>query len=95
LKDWQNFDSQVLFAELGKAYQPVPYLKEPFKGVEWSRGIIDLAEAISEQRPQRITGVQAAHVVDILCAIRDSLREGRPVGISSEFITPTPMDWAR
>ena len=95
LDSWQNFNAAVSFAEFRQPYQPVPYVKEPFQGVEWGRGVVDLAEAIREGRPQRITGAQAAHVVDILCAIQCSFKEERPVEISSSFVPPSPMDWAK
>jgi hypothetical protein len=43
-----------------------------------------------ENRPQRITAAQAAHVVDIVCGIEEASREGRRVEITSEFPQPTP-----
>ncbi|GHO84176.1 Gfo/Idh/MocA family protein [Dictyobacter formicarum] len=95
LSDWQNFHAAVEFTEFGGQYEPVPYVKEPYHGTEWSRGVIDLAEAIHQQRPQRITGAQAAHVVDVLCGIQTSFREGKPVTLTSSFKQPEPMDWAR
>ena len=94
LSDWQNFHAAVEFA-IGQEYQPVPYVKEPYTGTEWSRGVVEMVEAIAEGRPQRATGAQAAHVVDILCAIQASFQEGKPVEITSEFIPPAPMSWAQ
>ncbi len=96
LSDWQSFDGSVEFAEFGRdhEYKAIPYVKEPYKGTEWSRGVLDIADAINENHPQRITGMQAAHVVDILCAIQNSFEQGRPIEISSAFIQPRPMDWA-
>jgi predicted dehydrogenase len=94
LSDWQNFDAAVEFAEFNGQYQPVPYVREPHKGPEWCRGLIDMAEAIVEQRPQRITGEQAAHVVEILCAIKAAYEKGEPVEVYSTFAQPAPMDWA-
>ncbi len=95
LADWQNFNSQVEFAEFGKEYKPVPLVKEPYPGTEWSRGVVEMAEAMEQNRQQRITGAQAAHVVDILTSIQTSFREGRAVEINSEFPQPAPMDWAK
>ena len=94
MDSWQNFNAEVSFSEFGKSYEPVPYVKEPYQGTEWARGIVDLAQAIREDRPQRITGAQAAHVVDILCSIQTSFREARPIDITSTFVPPVPMDWA-
>jgi predicted dehydrogenase len=94
LSDWQNFDAAVEFAEFNGTYQPIPYVKEPHAGPEWCRGLVDMAEAIVDQRPQRITGEQAAHVVELLCAIKTSYEQGKPVEITSAFAQPEPMDWA-
>ncbi|WP_220198641.1 Gfo/Idh/MocA family protein [Ktedonospora formicarum] len=94
LSDWQNFNGNVEFAEFGQSYESVPYVKEPYAGTEWARGLVELAQAITEERSSRITGAQAAHVVDILCAVRASFEDGHPVTIDSEFAPPVPMDWA-
>jgi hypothetical protein len=53
-----------------------------------------MGEAIEAGRPQRATGAQAAHVVEICCAISESLQQGRPVDVGSSFPRPAPMDWA-
>lgn len=45
--------------------------------------------------PQRATGAQAAHVVEILNAIDGSLTRGGPVDITSSFPPPEPLDWAK
>jgi predicted dehydrogenase len=94
MDSWQSFDAAVEFAEFGKSYEPVPYVKEPYHGTEWGRAVVELGQAIAEERPQRATGAQAAHVVEILAAISTSASEGRPVEISSDFTPPTPMEWA-
>jgi predicted dehydrogenase len=94
----------VEYTDIGGTYEPLPYVKEPYvgnvkedphAGVEWSRGVLDMADAIKENRPQRITGAQAAHVIDIVCGIQTAFREGRRVESTSEFPQPTPMDWAK
>ena len=91
------------YADFGGTYEPLPYVKDPYgsntaedphAGVEWSRGVLDMAEAMQENRPQRITGAQAAHVIDIVCGIQTAFREGRRVEIPSEFPQPAPMEWA-
>ncbi len=94
LDSWQSFDAAVEFAEFRQPYEPVPYAKEPYQGTEWGRAVVELADAIAEGRPQRATGAQAAHVVDILSAITTSYQQGGPVEITSDFTPPTPMEWA-
>jgi hypothetical protein len=89
-------------AEFGGSYAPVPLVREGYRmqvgerslPTEWSRGVVELAEAIAAKRPQRVTGAQAAHVVEICEAISTSLREGRGVAVESQFVQPTPLEWA-
>ena len=52
--------------------------------------MLDMAEAMQENRPQRITGAQAAHVVDIVSGIQTASREGCPMQNTSEFPQPAP-----
>ena len=94
LGNFQRFNAPVEFAEFGDEYAPVEYLKEPFDGIEFARAVEELAEAISEDRPQRATGMHAAHVVEVLQGIQTSAEQERPVEITSTFEPPKPMDWA-
>jgi predicted dehydrogenase len=90
---FQDFHAPVEYADFGKPYEPLPYVKPPYQGVEWGRAMVELAEAMQEKRPQRPTGRQAAHVVEVLEAISISMKEGRPVDVKSNFTPPTPMPW--
>ncbi|MCD6289839.1 MAG: Gfo/Idh/MocA family oxidoreductase [Anaerolineae bacterium] len=94
LGSWQNFAAEVEFAPYGGPYEPVQWVKEPYPGTEWSRAVVEMVDAIVEGRPQRATGAQAAHVVEILDAIRTSFTAGKPVSVASDFTPPVPMDWA-
>jgi predicted dehydrogenase len=94
IDSWQDFNAKVEFAEYHKPYEPLPYVKEPFPGIEWAQSIVELANAIGENRPQRATGTQAAHVVEILNAITTSVEGGGIVEITSSFTPPPPMEWA-
>lgn len=76
-------------------WQPVPPVREPYKGVEWGRAIFDMAEAIREGRPHRATGRQACHVADICCGILESAAKGAAVELTTRFDPPEPMPWAR
>lgn len=94
LGNFQSFNAQVEYAEIGQPYLPVPLLRPPFEGVEFSRGVEELAIAMQEDRPQRATGMQAAHVIDIICAMQLSMQEKRRVAVDSSFTPPSPMEWA-
>jgi predicted dehydrogenase len=94
ISSYQDFDAAVEFAELRQPYAPVEYVKQPYKGVEWGRGVYDFAEAIVAGRPHRATGEQAAHVVEIISAVNASLQHHAAVPIGSSFTAPAPMEWA-
>lgn len=94
LTHWLPFNAKVETGKFGQPFEPVELVREPFAGIEWSRGIVDMAEAIRSGRPHRVTGRHAAHVVEIMSAIHASIRTERPVEITSVFEPPAPMEWA-
>ena len=94
LGDFQGFNATVEFAPLGGAFTAVPLLRPAFEGVEFARAVDDMTQAMLAGRPQRASGSQAAHVVEILEAIGTSMRQGGGVDVASNFTPPPPMDWA-
>jgi predicted dehydrogenase len=94
IDNFQEFDAAVELGSAGSAYEPVALVREPYRGTAWARGVVDMARAISEDRPHRVTGEQAAHVVDILWAAGESMRTGASVAIDSDFARAPLMDWA-
>ena len=96
LPTWGEADSRVLLSQSGNAdqYEAVEPLRPPYHGIEWSRPLIDLAEAVAEGRQPRASGEQAAHVVEILDAIEQSRRAGGAVEVRSSFARPEPLPWA-
>lgn len=103
LGSFQNFDDVVEIAPYGGRYEPVALLREGYRlqigdrstATEWGRAVVEMADAIAANRPQRATGAQAAHVVEICEAISVSLRQGGPVAVTSSFESPAPMEWAQ
>jgi predicted dehydrogenase len=95
LATWGEADSQLELSPR-KDYAQVPLLREPFPGIDWARPLEDLVEAVAEGRAPRAGGSHAAHVVEILDAIRESFENGgRAVEVYSEFEPPPPLEWAR
>jgi predicted dehydrogenase len=95
LGSFQAFDAPVEAGPVSGELAPVPFVREPYPGTAWARGVADMAAAILEGRPHRATGEQAAHVVDILAAIAESRAgDGRPVAVNSSFPAPELMEWA-
>ncbi len=93
---FQDFDTTIEVGPYGEAYEPVPMVREPFHGTAWARGVADLADAITEDRPHRASAEQAAHVVEILESAAASIADGgRRVEITSSFTPPELMPWAQ
>ena len=93
---WAEFDSRVELQPRGGAYERVALVREPYAGIDWTRALVDLADAIEHDRPHRSTGEHAAHVVEVLDAARVSAENGGAgVEVHSEFRRPEPLEWAR
>jgi predicted dehydrogenase len=97
LPTWGEFDSHVLLSTTGNGddYAPVEPVRPAYRGIDWSRALVDLAAAVDEGRPPRASGAHAAHVVEILDAVGTSSREGGAVDVHSSFPQPEPLEWAR
>ncbi len=98
LDNFFRFDAPVEIAEFGdgKELTPVTPVRAGAPSIDWSRAVLDMAEAIRAGRPHRATGAQAAHVVDVLdAAVASMAADGRPIAVNSSFPPPDPMPWAR
>jgi predicted dehydrogenase len=91
---WGEFDSRLELQPRGGEYETVQPLREPYEGIEWSRALVDLAEALEEGRPHRASGEQAAHIVEVLEAATQSAEHGGTVEVRSTFDRPEPFEWA-
>jgi predicted dehydrogenase len=91
---WAEFNSRLELQERGGEYRTVAPLREPYPGIDWSRALTDVADAIVEERPHRAGGEHAAHVVEVLEGVQSSLDRGGAVEVRSEFPRPEPLDWA-
>ena len=54
-------------------------------------GLADMAAAIEGNRPHRVTGELAYHVLDVMCAIGESASSGKTVDIQSTCVRPEPL----
>ena len=75
-------------------WEDIPFLKTPFRGVEWGRAIFELATSLRTGSVQRVTGAQAYHVLDICLGIIESIEDGCPREVLSRFEAPAPSDYA-
>jgi len=63
--------------------------------IDYSRGVADLAAAVKEKRPPRLSARFSLHVNELALAIQDPLEYGSPRRLRSTFDPPSPMPWAR
>lgn len=80
---WDDFGATVEFTAHGGKPQPIPLLREPFNGVELGRGLHELASAICEDRLHRATATHAAHVIEIIEAIHESIKTGQTITMTT------------
>ncbi len=91
LSSSHDFDAKVEMRTVEDSqWRPVPYIAEPFRGVEWGLALFGLAESVRTGAPQRCTGQQAYHVLDICLSILESAEQERPVLVESTFSPPPP-----
>jgi predicted dehydrogenase len=88
-----NFEGNVEFCDQRtREWEPIPPAHTPYVGVEWGRGLFDLADSMRLGTPQRVTGAHALHVLEICLGILRSAEEGHPVDITSTFEAPPPLE---
>lgn len=88
------FDADVAYAPYGEVFAAQPLVQPGEPGVPWGRGVYEMALAMLAGRPHRFTGELAAHVVEVMDAIKTAYETGEPVPIDSSFAPPAPMEWA-
>lgn len=81
LARWDLFDTPAWIASPATGDKLHRMLPDTFpaEGIEFARGLSDLAQALRENRPHKTTGTHASHVVEVIEAIRTSIAEGAAV----------------
>ncbi|WP_369745427.1 Gfo/Idh/MocA family oxidoreductase [Paenarthrobacter sp. AMU7] len=87
LDDWLRADAGIQRAEYARKFaELVP--GEGTADVDWCLGLADLAASIREDRHHLVTAEHAAHVVEVLEAIKSSAQAGTRVAVASTFVSP-------
>ncbi|WP_380170515.1 Gfo/Idh/MocA family protein [Kineococcus sp. DHX-1] len=93
LPDPNTFDGDSTLWRLGQD-EPTTL---PAVGSTFGRGsgVLDLARAVRTGGTERASGAVAAHVLDVLLAVRDAAASGTAVEIASTVapVAPLPEDW--
>jgi len=79
----------LLFARVGKDYLPVP-MPQCLAPRHYASALADMAETVRTGQPPDTSGIQAAHLVEVINAITVCAAERRPVPVQSRFILPQP-----
>jgi predicted dehydrogenase len=88
-----GFESKVTMSIYpDREWKEVPFIREPYKGVDWSRGALETVLAAQEGRPSRVSGAQAYHIVDICLSSLEAAQSGQTVKVNSTFDPPKPLD---
>lgn len=83
LDNWFTGDARLEFAADGGSVELIEPDDEPFPGVDYGLGVVELARSIAEGRSQQAAGSHAAHVIEVLEAVMLSARDGREVEVRS------------
>ncbi|HPD16557.1 MAG TPA: Gfo/Idh/MocA family oxidoreductase [Planctomycetota bacterium] len=85
-----GFNSRLDLCKPGeREWRSLPLLGNPYPGVEWARGPLDLAAGIRKGKPLTCPGDAAYHVLDITLAALEASGSGTTVPVRSRF-RPTP-----
>lgn len=96
---WFSGAARVQLGKFGGRYRRVPPVRPPAGHGEWycdwSAGVFELWRAIRTNQPHPTGGAHAAHVVEVISAVHQSIRERRTLEIKSTFPAPQPLAWAK
>jgi predicted dehydrogenase len=70
-------------------------VRRPRVRSDFARGVAELADAITEGRPARLSANFALHVNELTLAIHNAGAEAAPYKVTSRFDPVEPMPWAR
>ena len=93
LSNWFQFAGTLEHAPIGEVYRGVPLLRAPAEEMPWAAGLDELALAVVQNRGARVSGEQAAHVVDVMETIVRAAQSGTVMTVESRFERPAPAPW--
>ncbi len=63
--------------------------------MDFCRGVAEMADAIIEKRPCRLSSEFSLHNNELVLAIQNSLETSSPYKMTTTFEPMEPMDWAK
>lgn len=99
-KKWLTIRRKTFLSPIPQKYPLVgknnPQIK--YRGSQqrnFCRGIAELASAIAQNRPSRLSSDYCLHICELVLAIQNALETGAPYKLSTTFDPIEPMDYAR
>lgn len=109
--DCWNYDDPVYVQRMMRIRRKVflnpfkrklPLLRKPPKfktrgaqKMDFSRGVAEMADAIAHNRPSRMAADISLHNNELAIAIHEALESNSTYYLTTSFIPPIPMDWAK
>lgn len=92
LSSWFQGEGRLELSPFGQPYAPLEGYEPDPTPFNWALALTEMASAIHEGRPHRVTGEQAAHIVEILEAAHRSIEQGGAVEVRSRFTPAAPVE---
>ena len=80
----------------------IPLVRKPPKfntrgaqRMDFCRGVAEMADAIAQNRPSRMAADISLHNNELAIAIQDAMEASSTYHMTTTFIPPAPMDWAK
>ena len=97
--EWFAATAAVRLCANGGKYRRIPLVREPTGNgrwyVDWSAGVVGLWRGLRFSQPHPTGGAHAAHVVEVMETVHQSIREGKSLSLTSTFPAPPPQVWAK
>ena len=96
---WFSAAAPVRLGKFGEKYHRVTPVRPPAGHgdwyCDWSAGVYELWRGLRFNQPHPTGAAHAAHVVEVIQSVHQSIREGKTVELRSTFPAPQPLSWAK
>lgn len=93
LGHWFSPRTTIEYAKFGDDYAMLEDFTPSDQEFRWATALDEMANAIRENRPHRVSGEQAAHIVKILETAHISMEKGGPTELKTTFTPAPPVEF--
>jgi len=95
ISDYHDFSAICQLIPYGEPGVNIPLLREPDAPMDRAIGLVELAQAIRDDRPHQGSAEHAAHVIEIMEGLQISADRSEKKAIHSRFAPSPLVEWAR